>query len=266
MRLAHELTSWDGVPVAELCARWSLPQLHVLNATGSTNDDARVLAEQGAPSGTTVIAERQTAGRGRRGRRWYGSPGLSLHFSMLLRAPTTGFRCLSATPVRVGLIALHALRDQIPLAARLKWPNDLQLSGRKLGGILCESVLGQEPFLVVGIGINIGQDEADFPDDLRGYATSLALETHQPVSRCRVAGALARHLYALASRIAEPFDRAELDALTSSDALRGHAIEIDGEAVGTALGINEEGALLVHTGHGIREIRTGTVRVADAVS
>ena len=266
MELPHELTSWDDVAVDELRARWQVPELHVLKMTSSTNDDARLLGERGAPGGATVVADLQTAGRGRRGRRWHGNTGQSLHFSMLLRPPVNGFACLGAAPVRVGLIALHALRLQTGIAAHLKWPNDLVRGGRKLGGILCESVLGNNPFIVVGIGINIGQSESDFPADLRAIATSLVLEARQPVQRIDVAGALARGLLASANQIAEPFAAPELDALFTSDALRGHTIELDGEAVGTALGINEEGALLVRTSHGVRIVHSGTVRVADAVS
>ena len=265
-QLPDEQPAWEGRAAADWQRQWALPQLHFLNVTGSTNDDARALAEQGAPSGTTVIAEFQTAGRGRRGRAWQGTAGLSLHFSMLVRAPRGGFSCLSAAPVRVGLLCLRALQELNVAAVRLKWPNDLQLDGRKLGGILCESVLGAAPFLVIGIGINVGQTEQDFPDELRSHATSLALKAGQVIPRSEVAGALARQLLREAGRMAAPLDQDELARLLAHDALRGHAIAIDDEPLGTALGINEEGALLVHTGYGVQLVRSGTVRVLDAVS
>ncbi|MGH7459775.1 MAG: biotin--[acetyl-CoA-carboxylase] ligase [Longimicrobiales bacterium] len=266
MEFPHEISSWEDRDVSELRAQWQVPQLHILSVTASTNDDVRRLGEEGAESGAIVIAERQTAGRGRRGRHWHGTPGQSLHFSMLLRPPPAGFRCLGAAPVRVGLVALRALREQAGLLVQLKWPNDLVRGRRKLGGILCESVLGQNPFMVIGIGLNIGQTQSDFPPELHALATSLALETGQAVPRADIAGGLAQGLCTTAEVIAEPFQQDELDAIIASDALRGHAIEIDGEAVGTALGINEEGALLLRTSHGIRVVHTGTARVADSVS
>jgi BirA family transcriptional regulator, biotin operon repressor / biotin---[acetyl-CoA-carboxylase] ligase len=166
VKFAAELSVWHGQDVQTLRSQWAVPELHVLAETGSTNDDARALAESGCPSGSIVIAQRQTAGRGRRGRQWFGTAGQSLHFSIVVRAPAGGFRCLSAAPVRVGLLVLRALAECTGLEPRLKWPNDLLLNGQKTGGILCESVLGGQPFLVVGIGINVGQSRPDFPDEL----------------------------------------------------------------------------------------------------
>ena len=260
------LETWEGRPVDDWRQSWQLPQLQVLAVTGSTNDDGRVLAESGAPSGTTVIAEQQTQGRGRGGRSWVGTPGQSLHISTVLRPPETRFSCLSAVPVRVGLIAIHALNEHAGVRARLKWPNDIQLSDRKLGGILCESVLGDNPFLVIGVGVNIGQRISDFPAELQTTATSVYAHTGRTIERSRLAGGITRGLLQQALRIAEPFDETELAELNALDALRSHEVEIDGQRAGRAMGINAAGALLVQYDNQIREIHGGTVRLASAFS
>ncbi|MGH7466724.1 MAG: biotin--[acetyl-CoA-carboxylase] ligase [Longimicrobiales bacterium] len=266
MRLAHELAAWEGKTVEEWQGRWRTPQLHILSSTGSTNDDARALGNAGAPTGTLVIAEEQTAGRGRRGRTWIDAPGRSLQLSMLLRAPPAGFICLTAAPVRVGLLLVHALREQVGLHTQLKWPNDLQVHERKLGGILCESVLDQRPFLVLGIGINVGQQEDDFPPDLRAHATSITLATGTDCQRTDIAGAFAFQLLARADRIADRLTQSELDTFSACDVLRGREIEIDGRPAGTAIGIDPEGALLVRSARGVTPIHTGTVRTDNAIS
>lgn len=261
MRLDAELDRWEGQSVQYWQSSWQILELHILEITGSTNDDARSLGEHGAPSGTVVIAERQSAGRGQKGRSWYGTAGRSLHFSMLLRADS-GFDCLSAAPVRVGLLAARALTDALGLRISLKWPNDLQFQDRKIGGILCESVLDPHLLLVVGIGINVTQQEEDFPPELRATATSLAAASNRVMQRAVIAGALARGLAAAGPTIAQPLSASELTELASIDALRGHGIEVDGRPAGLALGISAQGCLRVELEHGIIELHTGTVRLA----
>jgi BirA family biotin operon repressor/biotin-[acetyl-CoA-carboxylase] ligase len=257
---------WRGHDVGTLRSEWGVPELHVLAETGSTNDDARALAEEGCPSGCIVIAERQTAGRGRRGRSWFGTRGQSLHFSMVIRAPAHGFDCFSAAPVRVGLLVLRAISEFAGLDPRLKWPNDLLLEGRKTGGILCESVLGEEPFLVVGIGVNVAQSKTDFPHELQRLATSLSIAAGRTIDLVDTGAAVARQLHTAEQGIAEPLDDTELAELHERDALLGHAVGVDGRPAGTALGISREGALLVRSPSGVSEIRSGTVRLVGAIS
>src|SRR5688572_27938994 len=140
MRFDAEADRWEGQSIDHWRSLWQIPELHILEITASTNDDVRLLSAAGSPTGPVVIAERQSAGRGQKGRAWFGTAGRSLHFSMLLRADA-GFECLSAAPVRVGLLAACALAEAVKLRITLKWPNDLQFEGRKIGGILCESVV-----------------------------------------------------------------------------------------------------------------------------
>ncbi len=146
------------------------------SAVESTNATIRALAEQGSAGGTVVIAEEQLQGRGRRGRYWFSPPGKGLWFSLLLRP--TGIAPSAAAPITlVAAAALgQALRRETGLGVTLKWPNDLLLNGKKIGGILTE--LKGEPdrveYLIIGAGLNINQSETDFPPELHKTAGSLS--------------------------------------------------------------------------------------------
>jgi BirA family biotin operon repressor/biotin-[acetyl-CoA-carboxylase] ligase len=255
--LASALQQWEGKAVSEWQQLWRVPDLRILAITGSTNDDLRALAEAGSPELTVVIAEEQTAGRGRRGRQWHGAFEKSLHLSALLRP--RDISCLTAAPIRVGMAAAQALQSRTGVPTRVKWPNDLDVQQRKLGGILCESVLGSSPFIVVGIGVNVYQTHDDFPPDVAARATSIRLEGGT-LDRAAVAGAIVDSLRSAAPRIASPFSSAELTALRGYDVLRGHRIEVDGVPAGVAQGISESGALLVQRDGKLEEVLSGTVR------
>jgi BirA family biotin operon repressor/biotin-[acetyl-CoA-carboxylase] ligase len=242
------------------------PRVH-LRRTGSTNERARRLAIAGAPHGTTVTAEEQSAGRGRQGRSWVAPPRSSLLCSLVLRD----------TSALLSLIAGVAVCDVVGDAARVKWPNDVVVErsgvdrrGRtedpaggaeqreeagqptlaKLGGILVEG-RPQEGWAVLGIGLNVAVSVEQLPAELHGRAASLELDAGaiEPI--------LERLLEALAMRLAEPID-ATLDAWRERDALYGRDIAWDssrqspasgglqrpGER-GRAEGIDAKGALLV---------------------
>ncbi len=150
----------------------------------STNDIALILASQGCPEGIVVVADSQTAGRGRFGRRWHAAPGLGLLFSVILRpelAPS-----VSSTLAFLGALATaRAIRELYGLPVSLKWPNDVVLEGKKLGGILAETTgdAGAIRHAVVGVGVNVNMRQRDFPRELRSGATSLALATGKRVAR-----------------------------------------------------------------------------------
>ena len=143
------------------------PRLH-LRRTDSTNTRARELAARGAPQGTLVTAAEQTAGRGRQGRSWSAPPGRSLLCSVVIREPP---RLL---PLAAG-VAVAEVAAAAGAPARLKWPNDVLVDGRKLAGILVEG-RPQDRWAVVGVGLNVAVREADFPPELRGLAATLGLE------------------------------------------------------------------------------------------
>jgi BirA family biotin operon repressor/biotin-[acetyl-CoA-carboxylase] ligase len=151
-------------------------ELVVLETVDSTNEELRRRAALGASEGTVVAADRQTAGRGRLGRQWHSPPGCGLYVSILLRPaepPATPGRWTLGAAVAAG----EACRALSGIPVQVDWPNDLQHAGRKLGGVLADLRCGSggAAELVLGTGINVTHEAGDFPEELRGTATSLAL-------------------------------------------------------------------------------------------
>jgi BirA family biotin operon repressor/biotin-[acetyl-CoA-carboxylase] ligase len=204
------------------------PRLH-LRTTTSTNDRARELASAGAPHGTLVTAGVQTAGRGRQGRTWFAPAGSSLLLSLILRE----------TDPLLSLRAGLAVADLAGPGARVKWPNDVLLDGRKVAGVLVEA-RPQEGWAVLGIGVNAALDPADLPPELR--------ETAGTLGRSDLEAALRELLGHLTLRLAEPPD-ATLRALGDRDALLDRAISWSG-GEGTGGGIDERGRLRVRLAGG----------------
>ena len=199
------------------------PRLH-LREIDSTNRRARELAADGAPHGTLVTAGAQTAGRGRQGRRWDAPAGSALLCSVVLR----DFDALLS--LRAGL----AVADVAGEPARVKWPNDVLVDGRKVAGVLVEG-RPQDGWAVVGIGVNV----AAAPEGVPGAGT---------LRRADVEEVLAELLSALEQRLGEPA-AATLNALRERDALLGAPLSWDGGA-GVGDGINADGGLRVRTGDG----------------
>jgi BirA family transcriptional regulator, biotin operon repressor / biotin---[acetyl-CoA-carboxylase] ligase len=208
------------------------PRLH-LRVAASTNDRARDLASSGAPHGTLVTAAEQTAGRGRQGRTWSASPGASLLCSVVVREP----------PRLLPLAAGVAVAEAVGPEARIKWPNDIHVDGRKVAGILVEG-RPQERWAVVGVGVNVAVDLADLPEELRETAGTLGLTPGD------VEPLLARYLAQLEGALALP--PAELlEAWRARDALRDRRVSwAAGE--GIARGIQEDGRLVVELADGAR--------------
>jgi BirA family biotin operon repressor/biotin-[acetyl-CoA-carboxylase] ligase len=213
------------------------PRLHH-REIDSTNRRARELAATGAPHGTLVTAGVQTAGRGRQGRRWEAPAGSALLCSLVLRE----FDALLS--LRAGL----AVADVAGEGARVKWPNDIQLAGRKVAGVLVE---GRPPegWAVVGIGVNVSAAPPDVPD-----AGTLGRDDVEAV--------LAELLAALQTRLAEPKETA-LDALRARDALLGAEVRWEG-GTGVADGIDADGGLRVRTDAGEQVLSAGEVHLRRA--
>ena len=271
--MAQRAPHWDGVAAEELAKRWQVPAVHSFARVGSTNDVARGLAEAGAPHGSVIIADEQTAGRGRQSRNWSSRPGLGIWTSLILRPNGAGEPAI--LPLLVGLGVAEAL-DQFskPGFPQIKWPNDLFLRGRKAGGILCEGTWDHDSlcFVIVGIGLNVLHSPNDFPVELRATATSVRISAGWQPSRADVAGAILRSVLETTSR--PVLDGSRLRELERRDLLRGHLVTVaepsGSQLRGTAMGITPDGYLLVRTEAGVlRVIRAGTVRIvapADAPS
>ena len=159
--------------------------VHYYPSLGSTNVELRRLAEEGAPEGAVVLADSQSAGRGRRGRAWYSPPGKGLYFSLLLRPQWTGAAAAAALTLVAAVSTARLLRESSGAAVTIKWPNDLLAGTKKLGGILTEakSEGAMLRYLLLGVGLNLNHQIDDFPVELRGQATSLALECGRTLER-----------------------------------------------------------------------------------
>lgn len=262
---------WEALAARDLAARWGVPAVHLYEAVGSTNDVARQLAASGAERGTVVLAERQLMGRGRAGRPWDSPPGVGIWLSMIAAAPADA-AAAAVLPLRVGVALARALEPfTVPRSIGLKWPNDLLVESAKLGGILCEgSWTGTDAGpVVVGVGLNVLQRADDLPPALRGAATSLRMAAGETVTRTAVADAVVSAL--LAELRAAPMPAVTLaQELSARDVLRGRRITVSDPETdaprleGLAMGIAENGALLVRTSDGqVRPVRSGTVRATD---
>lgn len=171
--------------------------VHRLDTVDSTNLVCKRMAAEGAPDGTVVIAERQTAGRGRLGRSFQSAQGLGLYLSVLWR-PQTPPEAWMALPALGAVAACRAVERACSLDVGIKWPNDLVCGGKKLGGILTEAVLlADKAAVVLGIGINVSHRTDDFEGEVRDMAASLETVTGRPVSREELAEALVEELDAL---------------------------------------------------------------------
>ena len=177
---SEDLPSFDQERFYRLLATrdFGRPLLHYPSVT-STNDVARAAAEGGAPSGTVVVADQQTAGRGRLARVWFSPPGQGLWTTVLVRPGAGRPGLLTWLTPLAGVAAALTIRKRCGVPVMLKWPNDLMVGGRKLGGILAESRMEPGPtcrYAIIGLGLNVRQSAADFPAELAGRATSLAME------------------------------------------------------------------------------------------
>jgi BirA family biotin operon repressor/biotin-[acetyl-CoA-carboxylase] ligase len=162
-------------------------ELYCFDEAGSTNELAMKLAESTASEGTVVIAERQTAGKGRLGRKWISPAGAGLWFSVILKPKISPQHSAKLTFIS-GLAVLDAIKALTGLKAGLKWPNDVMINGRKVCGILTEIKSGPDviKYQVLGIGVNVNIAEKDFPDLLKCSATSLAQESKKEVVRLKL--------------------------------------------------------------------------------
>ncbi len=232
----------------------------------STNVEAKALAVKGAPEGTVVVAEAQTAGRGRLGRRWTSPAGKGLLFSVILRPPLAMSEAHLLTLVAAAAAA-EAIEKHVPARVAIKWPNDLFIGDRKTGGILME-VSGEQDevdWVVLGIGLNVNTEFGELPVALRRTATSLRMASGDTIDRSDVLASLLLSLemhYKAALR--GGFERA-LTAFRERDYLLARTISVEtrqGPVVGAAAGIDDRGALLVELPHRrVRSFHSGDVTV-----
>lgn len=216
---------------------------------GSTNERAAHLAAAGAPEGTLVLADSQTAGRGRMGRSFHSPAESGIYLSLILR-PGCHAADLMHLTCAVAVAMCDALEEASGCRPGIKWTNDLVLDKKKVGGILTELSLradGMVEYAIVGIGINCTQREQDFPEDIRSIATSLQTHTKKAVERSFVAAAMIRQLYAMNAGLLRDkaliMERYKQNCIT----LGQQVSVLRGERVfhGKAVGLDADGGLLL---------------------
>ncbi len=239
-------------------------RVHLASCT-STSDEALRLARDGAPHGTVITADVQTAGRGRAGRRWHSPPGRDLYLSAILR-PALAPASVPAITLAAGVGVCDAVRAAGVAAAELKWPNDVVVGdpARKLAGILTEMTTrgAAVDAVILGVGVDVGSTAADRPPELAAIATSIRDEAG-------AAPAVAAFATSLCAALEPWLDRyfeggvAAISAAWHARARLGGRVTIDG-APGVALGLDADGALRVGLDRGdvIRVVAGDVVEIA----
>ena len=221
---------------------------------GSTNDIARDLAQARAAEGTLVIADEQTAGRGRLGRQWFSPPNSSLLMSLILYPPLAPSQAQRLTMI-CSLAIVNAIQEIAQLQAQIKWPNDLLLAGKKTGGILTELGLhGQSlAYTIVGIGLNVNVRAKQMPGFLRDIATSIAQVRRRPIAREPLLCAILEHVERRYDRLRQGETPAEEWAAHLATLGKWVRVSDPRETLeGWAEGVDEDGALFLRLADGSR--------------
>ncbi|MEN8136449.1 MAG: biotin--[acetyl-CoA-carboxylase] ligase [Thermodesulfobacteriota bacterium] len=242
--------------------------VHLLAGTGSTNTVAIDLAKDGSPAYTVVAAESQSEGRGRLGKSWQSPPGTGLYFSIILR-PDLAPEDLPKITLTAGLAVCLAVEKITNLALMIKWPNDLLLDGRKLGGILAETVNGHghRTAVVLGIGLNVNSPTTAFPADLQDKATSLLIHTGNEYRRSELLTSIVTEVKKMVGRFERDGFADILNEWRQRDATLGQElawVAQSGELVrGVSLGPDDNGQLLIKDRLGrIHEVLSGDINLA----
>lgn len=243
----------------------------ILESTSSTNKDAYRLALEGAVNGSAVIAKMQTAGRGRLGKSWLSVTGKGLYCSIILR-PKLDLLDFSKVTLVVGLAVSDVLGEMYDIPIGLKWPNDLYVDDKKLGGILVESSplnCGEsEHFVIVGVGVNINHSKYNFPEEIRDNSTSLKLESKKDFDCFEIFKVIQKKILLKVQEVEKNGFKEVLIDWKKKDILLGRSVEmvnVKEEVVrGVALGIDNEGVLQVRDANGnLHKILSGDIRLAQ---
>lgn len=245
--------------------------LHVYGAIDSTTARLAQLAHAGAPDGTVVIADAQTAARGRAGAAWFSPPGVNLYVSVLFRRPLT----VKAVPVFAftASLAVADAVEELGLHPVIKWPNDVLVEGKKVAGTRVECAMRGEvvDYVILGVGVNLNVTPAELLAALGPagrFATSLGVFTREPIDRNAFAAAFLRALDEWTEIYTTRGASTVLEAWRDRDILSGRRVDVheaDGVVYqGRVLGVEASGAVVVQDTRGWRhEVTTGEIRLAD---
>lgn len=247
----------DILSASEIASRlttsWVGRKLYYFESTGSTNTDAKRYADAGDPHGTTVVADMQTEGKGRRGRKWQSPAGTTVSFTIVLK-PTFSPDKASMITLIAAISVAQAIEEICHVEAKIKWPNDIVVNRKKVCGMLTEMSMTPEmddiQHIVVGIGINVNNEStADFSEEIRETASSLRIETGKKINRAELVERTLAHFeqnYGL-------FEQS-LDLTALKEVYQEHLINLNekvrvldpaGEYTGVAKGITKTGELVV---------------------
>ncbi len=229
----------------------------------STNNFAKQLASEGYPEGTVVIAECQSAGRGRRGRQWHSEPGQGIFMSLILR-PALPVKELSRITMFIAVAIVDTL-NEVGIKSGIKWPNDVLINGRKIAGILTEAVTDMDgiEYIVTGIGLNVNTLIKDLPEEFRGIATSVREAAGRSVPRIELLQGLLLQLESRYQQLITGGFSDILEKVRSLSLVIGHDIIIDsvnGITEGRAIDIDNNGFLMVRDATGnIHHVMSGEI-------
>ena len=264
------IMEYDQKTISEsIHTEWAGKTVHFAKETDSTNEWIKKLSKEGAPEGTLAVAEFQSAGKGRLGRSWQAPEGSSVMMSILLR-PTFEPQYASMLTLVMGLSVAEAVRDT-GVKVSIKWPNDVVVSHKKICGILTEMGLekGRIREVVIGDGINVNLEE--IPEELQDKATSLYLETGKKFDRSELIGKIMEKFEKNYEKFIQTCDLSMMvEEYNDMLANRQQPVRILDKMhpyEGTALGINEQGELLVRDREGtLQVVRSGEVSVRGLYS
>lgn len=258
--MSHSITTPIGQQISSLLNTQSLGRpLYYMEEVTSTNSLALEAAKQGVEHGTVFAANYQTSGRGRRGRTWNAAAGLNLTFSIILDLQLPR-KSVGLLPLTACVGVADAIAEIVLLnRQQLKWPNDILIDDKKVCGILLQTVDSSTTPIILGIGINVNQTE--FPSELEKVATSLLLSTGQPIDR---ASLMASVLLNLEKNLELLLNAPSVIRKKYTDNLAWigkncQIVGMDEEIIGTLIGIEKSGALLLETNTGTRTIYAGNV-------
>ncbi len=241
-------------------------QIVCLDSVDSTNERAKLLCQQGAEEGTIVIADEQTGGRGRLGRRWHSERGKNLTFSLVitpdLQPGEAGILSLAA-----ALAVAEAVAEATGLRAECKWPNDVLLGGKKCCGILSEAVVVADRAAAVVLGIGLNVNQTSFPPAIGQSATSMMLAAGKPFDRVAVLAAVLAHLETLYSHVRSGETKTILQRWASACPMAGKTIAVDTgkrRITGTVVSFDRDGGMIVRSEGRDNKVFAGDVTIIQS--
>lgn len=264
----HLLSAPDIMDKTELesihATEWAGCEIYYFDSIDSTNTKAKELAEEGHPSGTLVVADRQTAGKGRRGRSWESPTGIGIFMTLMLK-PEINPNHASMLTLVAAMATTRAIRRVTGVPAMIKWPNDIVMNGKKVCGILTEmsAQFDYINHIVIGIGINVHNE--DFPEEIAQTASSIYLESGQHIHRASLIEAFLEEFEDVYAEYLKTEDMEglmkEYDAMLVNRGRQVRVLDPKEPFEGKAMGITKKGELIVDTWESRKLVSSGEVSV-----